>query len=38
MIELAIVLGWRLDDVEALDDVQLATLVDVLQERETRRG
>jgi hypothetical protein len=36
MIELAFATGWRLEELRALDDVSLATLVDVLEAR--RRG
>jgi hypothetical protein len=35
MVELAVGLGWRLEDVTALDGADLATLVAVL---EARRG
>lgn len=38
MIELAVVLGWRLEDVYALDDADLATLVDVLEQRNAPAG
>jgi hypothetical protein len=40
IIELAIVTGWRPAELQALDDVSLATLVDVLAERANgkRRG
>lgn len=39
MVELAVATGWRLDALEALDDVELATFVDVLAERNGgRRG
>ena len=39
MIELAVATGWRLADLQALDDVELATLVDVLTARgATRHG
>jgi hypothetical protein len=33
MIELAVALGWTLADVQALDDVEVATLVSVLEAR-----
>ena len=33
MIELAVALGWTLAEVRALDDAELATLVDVLEAR-----
>ena len=33
MIELALTLGWRLSDLDALEDVELATIVDVLGNR-----
>jgi len=33
MIELAIATGWTLDEVRRLSDVELSTLVDVLEER-----
>ena len=36
MMELALALGWTLDEVRELDETQLATLVDVLQERHGR--
>lgn len=36
-VELAVALGWTLADVVALDDHELATVVDVLEERR-RRG
>jgi hypothetical protein len=35
VIELAVALGWRLEDVRALDDVELATVVDVLEARHS---
>ena len=39
MIELAVATGWSLEALEALDDVQLSTFVDVLKSRgERRRG
>jgi hypothetical protein len=38
MIELAVVTGWSLDAIAALDDVELATFVDVVAERGRRRG
>lgn len=37
MIELAVATGWAPAELQALDDDQLATLVDVLQERGSRR-
>jgi hypothetical protein len=37
MIELAVALGRPLSDLEALDDAELATMLDVLEQRE-RRG
>lgn len=37
MVELAFATGWRLEELERLDDATLATLVDVLQERSSRR-
>jgi hypothetical protein len=37
MIELAVAVGWTLEELERLDDVQLATMIDVL-ERRARRG
>ena len=36
MIELAVATGWRLEELEALDEVELATFVDVLEERQAR--
>lgn len=33
MIELAVALGWKLVDVEELDELDLATLFDVLEAR-----
>ena len=39
MIELSIALGWRLDELVALDDQELATVVAVLEARgEARRS
>jgi hypothetical protein len=38
MIELAVVTGWSLAELQALDDYELATVVDVLEERSRRRG
>jgi len=37
-LELALALGWSLEAIEALDDRELATLVDLLNERAARRG
>ena len=37
MIELAIALGWSLDEVAALDDADLATVADVLAARARAR-
>jgi hypothetical protein len=37
MVELAFATGWRLDELEQLDDVTLATLVDVHLERGQRQ-
>lgn len=33
MVELSLALGWSLDRVRALDDVELATYVAALEER-----
>ena len=33
MIELAVATGWSLEALEALDDAQLATFVDVVKTR-----
>jgi hypothetical protein len=33
VIELAVALGWPLEAVRALDDAELATVVDVLEAR-----
>lgn len=38
MIELAVATGWTLDELRRLDDAELATLVDVLSSRSSRRG
>ena len=32
-LELALALGWTLAQIDELDDAELATLVDVLEER-----
>jgi hypothetical protein len=37
MIELAVVTGWSLEELEALDDVELATFVAVVAERHGGR-
>jgi hypothetical protein len=37
MIELVVLTGWRLDELEALDEEELATLVDVYLERHGGR-
>ncbi len=37
MTELSLVLGWSLDEVKALDDRELSTLLDVLDERQRAR-
>ena len=33
MIELALATGWELERLEALDEAELATVVDVLERR-----
>lgn len=38
MIELAIATGWSPRELRALDDVDLATVVDVLEARSRRRA
>jgi hypothetical protein len=38
MIELALSTGWSLAELRALDEFELATVVDVLAERSRRRG
>jgi len=40
MLELVVLTGWRLDELEALEPAELATLVDVELERHgvRRRG
>jgi len=38
MIELAVATGWTLAEVRELDDDELATLIDVLASRSSRRG
>lgn len=32
-LELALALGWTLPEIEALDDRELATLIDLLERR-----
>jgi hypothetical protein len=38
MIELALALGWRLEEVANLDPFDLSTMVEVLNERGARGG
>jgi hypothetical protein len=37
MIELALATGWRLPEIERLDPVTFATLIDILEDRSARR-
>lgn len=37
MLELALALGWTLEDVRRLDDRELSTLTALLEERHGRR-
>jgi hypothetical protein len=38
MIELAVAIGWPVGDLLALDDAELATVVDVVAQRGARHG
>jgi hypothetical protein len=38
MIELAVATGWPPSELRSLDDDDLATVIDVLERRSSRRG